>query len=863
MPVPADVPFFSLAASAIQQLLGSTPEFLQENLDDILEKLRRFLGNDFCILLSIDDNNCITTTSSAFASPTHAATISQKTLDAPAYVPTAATTASSLKILPLHAWTKRSTFLDDKYAAHLLHHYETKHILACPLVVNHSLRHTLLLGWSEKQQSSMDRAQRCDALLQILLRCASIALDFAHPEKRDPWSMASSLSWYLYLDKPISTQKSAQELAQHLNEEAWICLEKPTDPHRQTIGVPLNMVLDANVIAHVTEVFVRDGWHMQHEQLYLPTAKGSHVPSHLFSCSGYADVIHISGVEHLCGFSCSLTDVTRLKEAAAQYSKTQERLTLAVQGTNDGLWDIPNMHGKHTLWFSPRLYEILGYAPEEIIPTRGWIYQRTHHEDKPILDLATKKTMSGHDTYDAQIRIRRKDDTYIWLRIRGRSVAKGIDDTGKPFIRLAGSAQDITPYKTTEAALAQAVKMGNLGNLVSGVVHDFNNFLTVVDNCAKFALEDLALGNLEDTVQNLEDILASAKRTSSLTRQMLTFSKPASGQKRIIDASHNIQESIRLFSRLAPQNIKIISTVSKAPLMLDIDPSELDQIFFNLCINAKDAMQRGGELRITVKSAVLKDIPAHALVRPTASSTKPMDSAHSASLQTFLLNQYFHMTIKDNGAGMAPEVLAKVLQPFFTTKGAHGTGLGLSMIERIVVNNDGGLHMESQLDTGTSVHVFLPLCKPKDNDSSGPVIRPTGNEHILVAEDDNTLSNIMLRVLQRAGYRVSLVRNGLEAKRLFEAAPQEYGLVILDAVMPQHEGAYQNGFVVGQNMRERRPDLPLLIIGSSNLAADHHDVSLVTLSNIPILVKPYSEVDLLSAVRSAIDAAKAIQHNRS
>jgi two-component system, cell cycle sensor histidine kinase and response regulator CckA len=378
--------------------------------------------------------------------------------------------------------------------------------------------------------------------------------------------------------------------------------------------------------------------------------------------------------------------------------------------------------------------------------------------------------------------------------------------------------------------LARVQRLESLGTLAGGVAHDFNNLLTVIIASATMA-ERQATDPL--VLNELHSVLGAATRAGELTRQLLAMSRSQDLSLKPIDLNEHLVQLLALVRRVLPETITVDLVAGRHLPMVEGDASQLDQVFMNLFINARDAMPNGG--RITVETEQVHVNGHYAEAHPWA---KP--------------GRYVLVTVTDTGTGMSPEVLGRVFEPFFTTKGPRaGTGLGLAVAYGIVRQHRGMVNCYSEVGVGTAFKVYLTTTEqPAAAESSRPpqAAPRAGKERILVAEDDELVRAVAVRILARAGYRVTGAEHGEAACRA--AANEPFDLFIVDVVMP---GMPCRELV--ERLRELRPEAPILL--SSGYTAGASIKALLRETGAEFLRKPYDPDQMLRAVRAALDASGA------
>ncbi len=373
--------------------------------------------------------------------------------------------------------------------------------------------------------------------------------------------------------------------------------------------------------------------------------------------------------------------------------------------------------------------------------------------------------------------------------------------------------------------LHQAQKLESLGLLAGGVAHDFNNLLQVIIGNARFLQNDDLTSAQHEMVT---EVLDAADRGAKLTLQLLAMGRRQAQSLEPVDVNLRLSALLQLIKRLFPANITVDWNAGvHLPTVLS-DATQFDQVFMNLSVNARDAMPKGGRLTIESQQMLLNE--AYVAAHPWAKA-----------------GRYVLITVSDTGLGMAKEVAERIFEPFFTTKGAGiGTGLGLAVAYGIVQQHGGLMHAYSEVGVGSSFKVYLPAYEgtaaaavPK---LSGSV--KGGTERILVAEDQPQIRNMLRRMLERAGYRVSTVEDGQQAIELVKSG-QRFDAIILDAMMPNVSGreAYE---------QLHQLDAEAAFLFSSGYAA--FPTTMLTELGVELVQKPYDPELLLRVVRRLLDA---------
>jgi two-component system, cell cycle sensor histidine kinase and response regulator CckA len=421
------------------------------------------------------------------------------------------------------------------------------------------------------------------------------------------------------------------------------------------------------------------------------------------------------------------------------------------------------------------------------------------------------------------VRHRKKDGTIIDVGVTGQSV------------RFAGRAarmvviDDLTERNRLQQQLRQAQRMEAVGRLAGGVAHDFNNLLTVINNYADFALEGLpeAAPRRDDLVQ----VRAAGERAAQLAGQLLAFSRRQVLQPQVLDLNAVVGSIQPMLQRLIGEHIELVPALAPDALIVHADRGQLEQVVVNLVVNARDAMPRGGLVRVETASVELDD--GYARTHPSVSP-----GPHAL------------LAVTDTGDGMDSATQAQVFEPFFTTKPAgQGTGLGLSTVYGIVKQSGGSIWVYSELGRGSTFKVYLPICPDA---VAAEAERTTaagtgGSETILLVEDEAGVRTASQRVLSGAGYRVLSASNGVEALSVVAGHTGRIHLMVTDVVMPQMSGRQ-----LASELCAARPDLKVLYMsGYTQDAIGNHGVLQPGVAFIP---KPFAAADLIRKVRAVLDA---------
>lgn len=402
---------------------------------------------------------------------------------------------------------------------------------------------------------------------------------------------------------------------------------------------------------------------------------------------------------------------------------------------------------------------------------------------------------------------------------------------------LLGISIDITERRHLEDVFRQSQRLEAIGRLAGGVAHDFNNMLGVILGHTELALAAVPAGSAPH--EHLEEIHAAARRSTDLTKQLLAFSRKQPSTPVPLHVAAHAQETIRLLRRLVGEDIALGIDAGGDDWMAHLDPSQLDQVLANLCVNAADAI-RGA--RTTAAAAgrahAIQIETAHAVVAPA-----------EAQQQGVLPGEYVRLTVRDTGPGISPDVRERMFEPFFTTKPpGEGTGLGLATVFGIVAQANGFITVDSTMGVGSAFHLYLPRVHEGRSPVAAPPAGSTasgGSETIFVVEDEPAVLQLAVRALGALGYRVFSAADGASALRLAEAHDGPIDLLLTDLIMPG-----MNGRELAETLQARRPGLRVLFM--SGYTADILHGGAAAFDDAAVLAKPFSIQQLAARIRAAL-----------
>jgi PAS domain S-box-containing protein len=512
-------------------------------------------------------------------------------------------------------------------------------------------------------------------------------------------------------------------------------------------------------------------------------------------------------------------------EVNRRLRKSEERFRILVETTSDWVWEIDS-NGVYT-YVSPKIREILGYGPEEILGKTPFDLMPPGEADKIRSTFekiaALKKPFALLENRNVH-----KDGREVILETNGAPI---LDPAGN-LLGYRGMDRDITKKKLEEAEknriqqqLIQSQKMEAIGTLAGGIAHDFNNLMVIIRLNNSLALKKAS--DSADIAPYLEQINAASERAENLTRQLLIFSRRQPTEPRALDLNRKVMNTLGMLKRLIGENIVISTAMAQDIGMIRADKGNIEQIIMNLVINAKDAMQGGGT--ISIKTGMV-DV--------------------GGSSRSVSCGRHVKLTVEDTGAGMSGEVIKHIFEPFFSTKGPRGTGLGLAVVHSIVRELGGWIDVESRPGEGTRFEIYFPSVESDKNEEFKelvPVEIISGSgERVLVVEDEQLLRKSVAVVLSKNGYTVLEAACATEARSLFEKENGKIHLVFSDMVLQDRDGIQ-----LIEELKRLNTEFKVLI--TSGYLDVESQWPAIREKGYRFLQKPYEIPDLLKSVREALE----------
>jgi len=510
--------------------------------------------------------------------------------------------------------------------------------------------------------------------------------------------------------------------------------------------------------------------------------------------------------------------------------ESQQRYELAVNGVNDGIWDL-NLIAS-TAYFSPQWKKNLGYEDYEL-PSDLSVWESTiHPEDKAaVLTAIHEHGEKRTPFYTSEHRLKTKSGEYKWVFSRGRAAW----DSDGNVVRMTGSTTDISQRRLLETQLRQAQQMESIGRLAAGIAHDFNNLLAAVLGHASFM--QLHLTKDSPLQPSLDSITKASTRAAELCKQMLAYAGQGSYSVEQIDANVLIADTVSLVRISISKKIALNLNRCLETAIIKADVAQIRQVLMNLVLNAAEAIgEEAGSITIRTSRLRLTETDlADAILHPKSDAT-----------------DYVQIEVIDTGCGMSKETQEKIFEPFFTTK-FTGRGLGLSAVLGIVKVHNGLLKISSEVGQGTTFKILLPLIEgaeiapPSETPPSGNGLW-RGSGTVLLVDDEASVLESTGNLLTALGFRVLLAENGEQGLNTFTTHVKDIVAVILDLTMPRLSGGE-----VFEQIRKMSPHLPVLL--SSGYNEENTMERFVGKGLAGFLQKPFSINDLSTKLQECLRAA--------
>jgi two-component system, cell cycle sensor histidine kinase and response regulator CckA len=522
--------------------------------------------------------------------------------------------------------------------------------------------------------------------------------------------------------------------------------------------------------------------------------------------------MHMTGINY---------DITEQVHAVEALKESEERFKALHNASFGGI----TIHDKGLiLECNKGLSDITGYDYVELIGMNGL---ELISED--TRNLVIKNIEAGFEKpYEAK-GVRKNGEVYP-LRLEARNIPfKGKNVRVVEFRDITENKRAEVEREDLEAKLRQAQKMESVGRLAGGVAHDFNNMLGVIIGHAEMAIE--GVDRSSTIYASLKEIREAGERSADLTRQLLAFARKQTISPKVVDLNKTVQGMLSMLKRLIGEDIDLKWIPGKDMWPVRVDPSQIDQILANLCVNARDAIADVGKISIET-------------------ATVELDETSCLDLPEVMPGEYVLLSVSDNGCGVDSDTLCKIFEPFFTTKQpSQGTGLGLATVYGAVKQNEGFIDVQSVVGQGTTFTIYFPRYRDKaETLKEDTKDLPTGRGHetILLVEDETAVLEMTKIMLERLGYKVLAAKEPAEAIRLAREHVGKIDLLLTDVVMPE-----MNGRDLAKNILSLYPHLKRLFVSgyTANIISPHGVLD----EGVNFIQKPFSREQLGAKVRDVLD----------
>ena len=524
-----------------------------------------------------------------------------------------------------------------------------------------------------------------------------------------------------------------------------------------------------------------------------------------------------SGVTHAV---INWIDVTEKKQARKALQEIEQRFKAILEASPDPVV-VYGIEG-HPRFLNPAFTEVFGWTLEEL---RGQRIPFVPEDQQERTRTAIENLFRSGKAVRFQSKRLTKQGGTIDVIISA-AIIKGPEGQASGMVV---NLTDISAQKKLEAQLQQAQKLESVGRLAGGVAHDFNNMLSIIRGNTEMAMEDL--DGHSPITGNLQEIQKAAERSTDLTRQLLAFARKQTIAPKVLDLNEAIEAAIKMIRRLIGEDIQLSWQPAGDLWPVRVDPSQLDQMLANLCVNARDAIDGVGKITIQTGKATF-------------------DAAYCEDHPDFMPGHFVMMAVRDDGSGMNRETLNNLFDPFFTTKGMDkGTGLGLATVYGVVKQNNGFIHVSSEPEHGSTFRVYLPRhghAAPPLPGKKTVAADAGGRETILLVEDEPSILGMTKMMLQRLGYTVLPAATPEEGIRMARSHGGDIHLLMTDVIMP-----VMNGRDLARQLISIYPDLKCLFMSgyTANVIAHHGVLD----AGVNFIQKPFTKQGLSVKVRETLE----------
>jgi PAS domain S-box-containing protein len=552
-------------------------------------------------------------------------------------------------------------------------------------------------------------------------------------------------------------------------------------------------------------------------ELVVPVLRGGKIKAIMGVGNKPADYseMDVEALSRLADLVWEITERKQVEESVRKLSQAIEQSPVSIV--------ITDVEGRIE-FVNAKFSQITGYSNAEVLGQHIRILKSNETPVELYRQLWTTITSGG--VWQGEFHNRKKNGELFW---ENATIAP-VRDVNNVISHYVAVKEDITGRKKLEEQLRQSQKLEAAGQLAGGVAHDFNNMLGVIIGYAQMTLQKVAL---HDPVRkNLEEILKAGLRSSDITRQLLAFARKQTIEPKILDLNDMVEGMLKMLRRLIGENIDLVWLPGANVWPVKMDPSQIDQILVNLCVNARDSIAGIGKITLETQTVDFND-------------------AYCADHEGFLPGEYVMLAVSDNGSGMDKRTKDKIFEPFFTTKGlGKGTGLGLATVYGIVKQNAGFINVYSEPGYGSIFKIYLPrhVVKIEPVNRESPLaLSVGGHETILLVEDESAVLDVVKLMLEGLGYIVLSASTPGEALRLASENSGDINLLITDLVMPE-----MTGRDLAKHLTSLYPELKCLFMSGYTRDIIAHQGILD--EGVNFIQKPFSKQELAAKVREVLDS---------
>ena len=509
------------------------------------------------------------------------------------------------------------------------------------------------------------------------------------------------------------------------------------------------------------------------------------------------------------------------RRTTEQLGEYRSRLASIIDSSEDAILS-KDLNGIITSW-NKGAERIYGYTPEEVVGKHISLLTPSDRPDE-IPEILRKIGRGERIENHESVRVT-NDGRHLDVSVSVSPLRNAAGD----IVGASAIARDITTQKRAEGQLRQSQKMEAIGRLAGGVAHDFNNVLGIINACAEF-LRDRIDPAAEPSIY-VENIKKAIERGTSLTKQLLAFSRTSAIQPRVLDLNERLRDIGKLLRPLLGEDVEVLIVPRTPSAVVEADPGQLDQVVVNLAVNARDAMPRGGKFILET-------------------GTVRLDESFAEQHQAMAPGKYVMLAVSDTGSGMDEATVSRIFEPFFTTKEAgKGTGLGLATVYGIVKQSAGHILVYSEPGHGTTFKIYLPSAEHKMGDGSKPEVETVSPKRqettILLVEDDEIMRSLTRKLLQEHGYTVIEADDGKSALEWVKSHPNPIDLLLTDVVMRRMSGPE-----LAERLNGFHPTLKVVYMSgyTGELMAKRE----VLKSGVTLLEKPFSRTALLNTIHTTL-----------